>query len=181
MEMLPALAIYAALAAERLDLWLRAHSAGWARVGARFWQPLAMMLCAANCIAMMYRIPLVLKEGIVNASTRIPFEHSIATVLEQTPVGVPVLMSTTAHVGAVQTAGRPLKSIISEDDEVAWHQALADPARLAAVVIAIAGDPVAKAVEAHPEGLQELEVICTSGQPCARIYQSQLWNGQTTR
>ena len=90
-------------------------------------------------------------------------------------------MSTTAHVGAVQTAGRPLKSIISEDDEVSWQQALSDPAHNAAVVVAIAGDPVANAVAAHPEGLQELEVICTRGQPCARIYQSQLWNGQTTR
>jgi hypothetical protein len=181
MEMLPVLAIYAALAAERLDLWLRAQTAGWARVGARLWQPLAMMLCAANCIAMMYRIPLVLKEGIVNSSTRVPFEHSIATILQAIPTTAPVLMSTTAHVGAVQTAGRPLKSIISEDDEVAWQHALADPAHRAAAVIAVTGDPVAKAVAAHPEGLQELEVICTFGQPCARIYQSQLWNPRTTQ
>lgn len=181
MEMLPALAIYGAFAAEHLDLWLHAQTAGWARVGARLWQPVAMVLCVANCIAMMYRIPLVLKEGMVNSTTRIPFERSIATVLGQIKPDVPVLMSTTAHVGAVQTAGRPLKSMVSEDDEVAWEKALADPAHNAAIVIAMAGDPVAKAVAAHPEGLKELEVICTTGQPCAKIYQSEVWSQQTTQ
>jgi hypothetical protein len=40
---------------------------------------------------------------------------------------------------------------------------------------------VASAVAAHPEGLKELEVICGSGQPCAKIYQSEVWTPQTTR
>jgi hypothetical protein len=180
MEMLPALALYGAFAAERLDLWLRAQTAGWARVGARLWQPAAMLLCVANCIAMMYRIPSVLKEGMVNSTTRIPFEHAVAATLETFPPQAPVLMSTTAHVGAVQTAGRSLKTMVSEDDEVAWEQALADPAHHAAFVIAMVGDPVARAVVAHPEGLKELEVICTTGQPCAKVYQSEEWAGQTT-
>jgi hypothetical protein len=179
MEMLPALALYASLAAERFELWLRAR-AGWVRLGVRVWQPLAMVLCAGNCIAMMYSIPLVLKEGMVNATTRVAFEQEIAGTLEQVPVNEPVMMSTTAHVGAVQTAGRPLKSMVSEDDEVEWQKALADPAHHAAYVIAIAGDPVAKAVAAHPQGLKELEVICTSGQPCAKVYGSNLWSGGTT-
>lgn len=181
MEMLPALALYGALAAERLELWMRAQSSGWARVGARFWHPTAMVLTAANCLAMMYAIPLVLKEGIVNATTRVPFEHALAVVLEQLPPRAPVLMSTSAHVGAVQGAGRELKSVVSEEDEVAWEQALADPSHHAAYVIAMEGDPVAKAVLAHPEGLQELQVICTTGQPCARVYQSNEWPGETTR
>jgi hypothetical protein len=180
MEMLPALSLYGAFAAERLDLWLRAQTAGWARVSARLWQPAAMLLCVANCIAMMYRVPLVLKEGMVNSTTRIPFERAVATTLETFPLQAPVLMSTTNHVGAVQTAGRPLKSMVSEDDEVAWEQALSDPAHHAAFVIAMAGDPVAKAVAVHPEGLKELEVICTTGQPCAKVYQSEEWTGQTT-
>ena len=116
----------------------------------------------------------------VNSTTRIPFERAVATTLETVPLNVPVLMSTTAHVGAVQTAGRPLKSMVSEDDEVAWEQALSDPAHHAAFVIAMVGDPVAKAVAAHPEGLKELEVICATGQPCAKVYQSEEWTGQTT-
>jgi hypothetical protein len=180
MEMLPALALYGALAAERMDVWLRGQTVGWARVGARLWQPLVMMLCAANCIAMMYQIPLVLKEGIVNARTRVPFERALAVTLDEVPASDPVMMSTSAHVGAVQTAGRTIRSMVSEDDEVAWQQALTDPARHAAVVIAMAGDPVAKAVAAHPEGLKELEVICTTGQPCAKVYESEVWTTGTT-
>jgi hypothetical protein len=175
MNLLPALSIYGALAAERLDVWLRAQTAGWPRLVARFWQPVAMMLCALNAVAMMYRVPLVLQEGRVNAKTRVVLERSIATALEEMPQNVPVMMALSAHVGAVQTAGRPLVSMVSENDAQSFDRALADPAHHAAYVIAIAGDPVAKAVAEHPEGLQELEVICTSGQPCARVYQSQVW------
>ena len=181
MEMLPALALYGALAGERLDLWLGARTAGWARVSARLWQPGAMLLCVANCLAMMYMVPLVLKEGMVNARTRMSLEKGISTILAEFPQREPVLMSTTAYVGAVQTAGRTMKSMVSEDDVVAWEQALADPSHNAAFVIATDGDPVARAVAAHPGGLKELEVICTSGQPCAHVYQSENWSPQTTR
>lgn len=176
MEMLPALAIYGALAAERFDVWLAGQTAGWARVGARFWQPLAMMLCVANCIAMMYRVPLVLKEGIVNATTRVPFEQSLAHAMELMPPDRPIMMSVSAHVGAVQVAGRNLRGMVSENDEQLWERGLADPAGNAAYVIAMVGDPVDAAVKAHPEGLTELSVICTTGQPCARVYQSDKWN-----
>jgi hypothetical protein len=120
----------------------------------------------------MYRVPLVLKEGIVNATTRVPFEHAIATTMEQMPLDAPVMMYTSAHVGAVQVAGRTLRSMVSEQDYDSWQKALKAPAANAAYVVAIAGDPVDEAVKAHPEGLTELEVICTTGQPCARIYQS---------
>ena len=205
MELLPALCLYGALAAERLEVWLRAGTAGWQRVGARVWPGTAMSLGVLNSVLMMaglgssgflkgsaavarqdreamaagylpaarrFALPLVLQEGVVNARTRVPFEHSIATVLETMPVNEPVLMSTTAHVGAVQDAGRNLRSVISENDEVAWRAALADPAHRAAYVIAIEGDPVAKAVAEHPEGLAEVEVLRTVGQPTARVYQS---------
>jgi hypothetical protein len=177
MEMLPALAVYGALAAERLDVWLRGKSAGWAKVGAHFWQPTAMLLCVANSIAMMYWVPLVLKEGMVNAVTRQALEKSIAFELEQMPQSAPVMMALSAHVGAVQTAGRTLVSMVSENDSQSFEAALKDPAHNAAYVIAIAGDPVAKAVQAHPEGLKELAVICTTGQPCARVYESEVWSG----
>ncbi|MGA7156387.1 MAG: hypothetical protein WBY53_06055 [Acidobacteriaceae bacterium] len=175
MELLPALAVYSALAAECLEVWLKSRTANWAIVAGRLWQPAAMLLCIANCIAMMYFIPLVLKEGIVNASTRVSLETNIATALEEMPQNVPVMMSLTNHVGAVQTAGRTLRSMVSENDNQTWQIALKDPARAAAYVIAIQGDPVSKAVAAHPKGLGEIEVICTTGQPCAHVYQSLLW------
>jgi hypothetical protein len=181
MEMLPALSLYGALAAEQFDVWLRNKTDGWARVGARFWQPLAMMLCVANCIAMMYKVPTVLKEGIVNATTRVPFEHSLAMTLEQLPPDEPTMMATSAHIGAVQVAGRSLRSMVTENDNDSWVAALADPAGKAAYVIAMEGDPVASAVREHPEGLTEMEVICTTGQPCARLYKSSRWLNGATR
>jgi hypothetical protein len=85
------------------------------------------------------------------------------------------MMEVSAHVGAVQTAGRTLLSIVSENDSESFDKALADPAANAAFVIAIEGDSVAKAVAAHPQGLQELYVMCTTGQPCAKVYQSTVW------
>jgi hypothetical protein len=175
MGLLPALSIYGALAAERLEVWFRAQGKIWTRFAVRFWQPLAMVLCVANSIAMMYRIPLVLKEGMVNSTTRVALERLIATQLESMPTNVPVMMALNAHVGAVQTAGRTLLSMVSENDSQTFDAALADPAHHAAFIIALVGDPVDKAVAEHPEGLIELEVLCTTGQPCAKVYQSLLW------
>jgi hypothetical protein len=175
MELLPALAIFAALSAEQLEVRLKTLTSNTARLAARLWQPAAMLLCVANCIAMMYFIPLVLKEGIVNSKTRISLEHNLAIALEEMPANVPVMMSLTNHVGAVQVAGRNLHSMVSENDDQEWQLALKDPARHAAYVIAIVGDPVDKAVIAHPQGLGEIEVVCTTGQPCAHVYQSLLW------
>ncbi|MDE1161514.1 MAG: hypothetical protein PW792_06150 [Acidobacteriaceae bacterium] len=179
MEMLPALAVYAALAGEHFELWLRAPGTTSRALLARFAQPLALVLCVGNCIWMMYKIPSVLKEGIVNASTRVPFERSLANVLNTFGPDAPVMMSTSAHIGAVQTAGRKLTSMVSENDEVSWEKALADPAHNAQFVIALKGDPVDAAVAAHPEGLKELEVLCSTGQPCAKVYQSELYTSPT--
>jgi len=180
MEMLPAFAVFGALTAERIGLWLSGKTESWAKLTARFLQPAAMVLCVANCVAMMYAVPLVLKEGIVNAATRVPFEHQLSVVLDEIPRDVPVMMSTSAHVGAVQVAGRSLKSMVSEGDDQSWQIALKDPAANAAYVISMVGDPVEAAVKAHPEGLTELEVICSRGQPCARVYQSKVWVPQAT-
>jgi hypothetical protein len=175
MELLPALALYPALAAQQLETFLKARTSNLARLAARLWQPAAMLLCVANCIAMMYFIPLVLQEAIHNSTTRVSLERNLANALELMPQNVPVMMSLTNHVGAVPLANRTLRSMVSENDDQTWQLALKDPAHNAAYVIAMAGDPVAKAVAAHPEGLAEIEVTCTTGQPCARVYQSLVW------
>jgi len=162
-------------------VWFAGRTESWARLSARLAQPVAMMLCVANCVAMMYFVPLILKEGIVNAKTRVPFEHQLSVILDEYPRDVPVMMSTSAHVGAVQVAGRSLKSMVSEGDDQSWQIALRDPAANAAYVIAIVGDPVDKAVQAHPQGLAELEVVCSLGQPCAKVYQSTVWKPGATQ
>jgi hypothetical protein len=119
-----------------------------------------------------YSPPLVLKEAIVNATTRVPYEQNLALVLEEIPAGAPILMQESDHIGALQDAGIPLKQTLNESDYDSWHAALEDPAGKAAYVIALDGDAVAKAVAAHPEGLEELSITCGTGQPCARMYQS---------
>jgi hypothetical protein len=175
MELLPALAVFAALAAERLEVWLKSRRAAGERLIGTLWQPTAMVLCVTNCIVMMHLTPLVLQEAAVNATTRMTLEANLAYALEELPKNVPVMMSLTDHVGAVQDAGRDLRSVISEDDQQEWKTALTDPAKYAAYVIAIQGDPVAKAVAANSNGLAELDVICTNGQACAHIYQSLIY------
>jgi hypothetical protein len=108
----------------------------------------------------------------MNSTTRIAFEQAIANELKTFPPGVPILMYNSDHVGALQRAGIPLKQTLSETDYDTWKVALADPAKHAAYVVAIAGDPVSSAVAAHPDGLTELVVLCTTGQPCVRVYRS---------
>ena len=122
---------------------------------------------------MMYRVPLVLKEAMVNSTTRVAFEMALAEQLKSFPVGVPILMYNSDHVGALQQAAIPLKQTLNEEDYDSWIAALNRPAASAAYVVAIAGDPVSKSVAEHPEHLTELTVLCTTGQPCARIYKSE--------
>ena len=89
------------------------------------------------------------------------------------PPDTTLLMSTSEHIGAVQQAGIPLRNIINEGDYYEWGSALKDPAAKANYVVALDGDAVAKAVAANPRGLTLLEVICSTGQPCARVYIAQ--------
>jgi hypothetical protein len=120
-----------------------------------------------------YSPPLVLKEALVNSTTRVPFERNLALVLEEFPPGSPILMQESDHIGALQDAGIPLRQTLNESDYDSWHAALADPADHAAYVVALEGDAISKAVAEHPGGLNELTILCSTGQPCARIYQSQ--------
>ena len=124
----------------------------------------------------IYTPPLVLKEALVNSTTRVPFEQSLALALEELPPGVPILMAESDHIGALQDAGIPLRQTVNESDYDSWHAALEDPAHQAAYAVAFEGDAVSKAVAAHPDGLQELSILCTLGQPCARIYQSERYH-----
>jgi len=170
-EMLPALALFAFVAAAFAEEWVR----GRQPLVARVMQPVSILLIALNTVAMMYFVPLVLKEAMVNASTRVPFERALALELKGMPPGATVLMSSSDHIGAIQQAGIPLRQTVNEGDYFDWMDALREPARAAAYVVAIAGDPVAEAVKLRPEGLTELDIVCSTGQPCARIYRSDVY------
>ena len=84
-------------------------------------------------------------------------------------------MTISDHVGALQQAGIPLKQTINETDYDSFHNALRSPATHAAYIIALPNDEVSKAIAQHPEDLTELVVLCTSGQSCARVYQSNIY------
>lgn len=173
MELLPALSLFGAVAVERLQV----------RVGTsiplfgRLLFPICLSLVALNTVVMMYQVPLVLKEGKVNATTRIAFEAALARELKSFAPGAPILMSTSDHIGALQQAGIPLRQVLSEGDYDSWKATLAAPADKAAYVVAIAGDPVSRTLAQNADGLTELTVLCTTGQPCARIYRSDRYAG----
>jgi hypothetical protein len=83
-------------------------------------------------------------------------------------------MYTSAHVGALQQAGVPLKDTVNEGDYQLWQKALVDPAAAAPWVVAIDGDAVADAIKQHPDNLDLLSVTCGMDQGCARIYRSKI-------
>jgi hypothetical protein len=168
MEMLPALALFAFLAVQ----WVEGRWGQSQPLAKRLMQPIVLLLIALNAICMVYRTPLVLKEAINNSTTRVGFETALARQLLAFPKGSVILMYNSDHVGALEDAGIPLRQTVNEGDYDSFHAALAAPAAHAAYVVAIVGDPVDAAVAAHPEGLTELTILCTSGQPCARIYRS---------
>ena len=171
MEMLPGLVIFGFITVA----WLERMWTATRPLLVKLLPRIMLGVAALNSVAMTYFVPLVLKEGVVNAATRMPYETSIARQLESFPEGVPILMHTSDHIGAIQQTGIPLKQILNEGDYDSWKAALDAPAEKADYVVAIAGDPVDEAVKAHPENLTELTVLCTTGQPCARIYKSDIW------
>jgi hypothetical protein len=194
MELLPALALFGGVAWAALE----------ARVSAgrrRRVYGVAIGLAVANAVLMVYGVgwvqgavgmvkrrdstamqiyapPLVLKEALANATTRVPFERDVALVLDGFPQGSVILMAESDHVGALQDAGIALKQTVNESDYDSFHAALDAPATHAQYVVAFAGDDVAKAVAAHPEGLEELTILCGTGQGCARVYQSDRFAGK---
>ena len=170
MEMLPALAVFGVIAVE----WLVQRQTALRPLLVRAAPSVLILgIAALNAIGMMYQTPLVLKEGVVNARTRVTLETAVAQSVRGLPApSTPLLISTSDHIGILEQAGIPLRDVLSEGDRDSWLSALRAPAESARFVVAMAGDPVAKAVAARPEGLTELSVLCTTGQPCARIYAS---------
>jgi hypothetical protein len=166
MEMLPVFALFLAFLVEwcgdfaderwpRADAWLTGT---------------ILLLIAVNSFFLARSLPLVLQEAVANSRSRIPFEHSLADALLTLPQQGTILMYTSDHIGALQRAGIPLKRTINEGDYYQWPGALQRPAQSAAIVVAMDGDAVAGAVAAHPDGLTLVDVVCSTGQPCARIY-----------
>jgi hypothetical protein len=164
MEMLPLFALFPAFAmlalVKKRPQWDRGIAA------------LAALLIVGSSAFMLHATPLVLQEAKANSTTRIPFEQALATRLMLLPPQSTLMMYTSAHIGALQQIAFPLRRTINEGDYKLWSSALADPAAAADFIVALDGDPVSAAIKLHPQHLQLLFLICSTGQPCARIYRS---------
>ncbi len=164
-ELLPAFALFFAFAVAALCRRLGSRAGN-----AVAWAALAFIV--ANAAWLLHMRPLVYAEAVENSRTRLPFEEALASALNAVPPADRILINSSDHIGALERAGVPLRQTINDGDYYQWQPALEHPAASAAVVVAIAGDPVARAVAAHPEGLTLVDVVCSTGQPCARIYRS---------
>jgi hypothetical protein len=173
MEMLPVLAIFLAYAMSEGIKFL--GNAKAKALAAQVAMPVAVMLVVVNALVMMKQVPLVLKEAMVNSRSRLAIEEPLTRQLALFTPGTTILMENSNHVGALQAAGIPLKQTIGPGDYYLWKAGLAAPAESAGYVITVAGDELSEAVAKHPEGLTELAIVCSSKQPCVRIYQSDRW------
>ncbi len=176
MEMLPVFALGLAFAAQFLlaaagEFKPRAIHPLWRRwtAGALF------AVVALNAAQMLRERPLVYVEGTKNIAARRAYEQQIPPVLRallaERPGSV-VLMETSVYPELVALTGIPLRQTINESDLGLYRAALADPAAHAAIVLAFDGDPVDRAVRAHPEGLKAVRRFQAPGQPGATIYVS---------
>jgi hypothetical protein len=147
-----------------------------AKVEERRWEVrlaiLAFGFVASSYIFVWRQTPVVLREAIVNARTRVAFENKLAAELAKIPPDASILMYSGEHGGALQQVGMPLKRTLNEGNRKEWKKALPDPAAAADYVVATRGDDVAAAVAKHPEGLEKVAEVESEGQNPAAIYRS---------
>jgi len=162
LQLLPAIAVFAALACEFAANFLRS----------RYVIAAAGLVIAASYFSIWQRQPICLREARTNGAERIALEQALAEKLKSLPQRATVLMYCGAHAAALQMVGVPLKRRLCENHHPGWEDALARPAESADYLVAFAGDPVAGAVHDHPQGLEAVAIIGTPSQAKALIYRS---------
>jgi hypothetical protein len=139
-----------------------------------------LALVTASYIGIWQAQSVCYREAAINSRGRQALEKQVAVWLKSLPPNSTILMYLGEHVGAVEQAGIPLRSVIHEgnhrvwkrpvDSEGLWERALADPGALADYVVAFEGDPVWKGRQGRQ--LPELVEVETTGQPRAVIYRA---------
>lgn len=162
LQLLPAIAVFAAVACQFAANFLRL----------RYVIAAAVLVIAASYFSVWQQRPICLREARTNGAERIALEQALAEKLKSLPQPATVLMYCSAHAAALQMVGVPLKRRLCENDHPGWEDALARPAEAADYLVAFAGDPVAGAVQDHPQGLEAVAIIGTPGQPKALIYRA---------
>jgi hypothetical protein len=173
-EMLPAFAVFTAIAAYAL---LRFAVSVRSKAIIVF---LFLALVAASYVQVWRAGPVSYEEAVVNSNARIALETRIASELERLPSNTRYLMYFGDHVGLFQQAGIPLSQVINEgnhrpwvlpsDPQGLWERALAHPSEYTDYVIAFDSDQVASKV--NKSELVSLEIVRVSGQPQATIYRT---------
>lgn len=174
LQLLPALAVFLALAAWYGAAAVRAVPANWAIA------VLTVGFSAVSYLAVWRAEPGCYREAWVNSRTRLQIEGRLAEQLKRLPPDASFLVYLGEHVGALQEAGIPLQRAISEgnhrvwkqpsDPEGLWERTLANPAGYADFVVAFDGDTVWQAV--HELGLPVVARIEVAGQHAATIYRA---------
>jgi hypothetical protein len=173
-QLLPALAIFLALAVEFMV------SVTASRYGKWVFALLGVAVVIISYTTVWKAQPACYREALVNSRTRLQLERALAEQLKGLPPQASILMYLGAHVGALQDAGISLDRTINEgnhrvwkqpsDPEGLWERSLADPAGHADFAIAFEGDPVWQAV--HERDMAALVIIAVNGQQKAGIYRT---------
>ena len=173
LELLPAFAVFVALAAHFVVTFVRDTKGKMMAV-------VAALVFVAGSYASIWRDPVCFREAWINSRTRLALESEVAAYLKGLPADSSMLMYLGDHAGALQQAGIPLRRVIYEgnhhtwkqpsDSEGLWERALAHPDRYVDFVIAFDGDAVSTGVQR--QDLSPIAVIRVSGQPQAIIYRT---------
>jgi hypothetical protein len=178
LELLPAIAVFVAVIPWAIS---RLHRR-WLTVAATVVLFIAVLLAfnsSAWCFSRRsqdrnwgrkWMIPICYREAWANSRGRLQLETQVAQALAAIPEGSTILMYTSDYVGAIQKSGIHLDRIISECTLFAWDSARSAPFAGADYIVAIAGDPVAEAVQINPRGLTKVAIVRTLGKPEVTIY-----------
>ncbi|MFZ1919917.1 MAG: hypothetical protein WAU58_20280 [Terriglobales bacterium] len=147
----------------------------------------AVALIIASYAFVWVQRPLCWQEAWRNWEVRRGLDTAVELAVKELPPHSIFLMDTDEHVGIMERLGIPLRRVVNNQDtrpwihpadtESIWERALRDPGKNVNYVIAFDGDLVDKGV--NRGDLTLLEVIHSSGQPPARIYQTRLAMNQS--
>jgi hypothetical protein len=162
LQLLPAIAVFFALACEFTARFFPARYILWA----------AAVLIAASYFSVWHKTPICLREAQANGRERMALEQELAARLKTLPPSATLMMDCGAHPGAIQMAGIHFRRVLRESNPPFWEVALTQPAQSADYIIAFPGDDVDRAVHRFPQRLEPVATIGTPSRPKALIYRA---------
>ena len=174
LEMLPALAVFAALAMHFMAGLVRNNKG-------KSVLRIAVLIFVAGSYWSVWRVqPVCYREAWINSRSRIVLESDLAARLKTISANSIVLMYLGDHVGAIQQAGIPVRRVINEgnhrtwrhpsDPQGLWEQALSNPPQHVDFVVATEGDPVS--TNGQTKRLIQIAQIHVPDQATTTIYRT---------